>query len=523
MTISTKTKLVSLFALVLFAAGLLLSPIVEAATPPPDGLYSVHVMNVASNNPVYIQVRIENNGANVVLGAGLSSNYTGGPQFLSCLRMTYNDPSRSAGNHADSFSNYIGTFDINTMYNPFSNPTRMVDSSGNPVTGAFPSAITEIGHGAFENWTSLEGVVVPSSVTIIGSNAFAGSGVTSVDFSQATNLTNINSSTFNGCTNLQSIDLSNTKITTLQTLNFVGCASLSSVNLPDSLTTIGHGAFQDTNNLTRLTIPPNVNNIYSNAFQDHSRSPKTKTLTFTGDFNDSFYDMAIDGNTYVKLLYPAGNPTWENSSLVQKLVSSGKAASYITTTTTTTPQTPPDDVIYSAERTSTANGVYTFSSSGPYSAFTGIWINGSAIPSSYYKAEPNADGGVSITFTNSYARTLTSSEEYLLHFVFNGGFGILNFTRDEVATMVLTQENSSNSVDNFEPASEETEEQQTVSSEIEDTSQTESPASSSEAIDTVQEQGEGQSGNLMIILIAVLAIVCIGGGVLIFVKARKNK
>ncbi len=526
MTIFKKTKLVISFALVLFAAVLLLSPKVKAAATVPDGLYSAHVMN-DSSNPVYMQVRIDGN--NVVLGAGRYSNDARNPQFQSCFRTEYNDPDSADGDYANSFTKYLNEFDINAMYATFKAST-INDINGQPVTDTFPGAITEIAHGAFKDWKALTSVVVPSSIEVIGSDAFHSSGVTSVDLSQATNLVDMNSSTFNKCTNLQSIDLSNTKIKTLGTSVFLECTALSSVKLPDTLTTIDQTAFKDTYNLTQLTIPPNVTNIHKAAFGDVSRSPKTKTLTFTGDFNSSFYYMATDKDTYVKLLYPAGNPTWENDTLVQALVSQGKAASYIATT----PQTPSADVIYPAERASTANGVYTFSSSGPYNAFTGIWINGSAIPSSYYKAEPNADGGVSITFTNSYAITLMSSEEYLLHFVFNGGFGILNFTKDDVAATVLAQENSSNSVDNFEPAFEETEEQQavssetvsseTVSSEIEDTSQTQAPTSSSEAIDTVQEQGEGQSGNLMIILIAVLAIVCIGsGGVLIFVKARKNK
>ncbi len=527
MTIFKKTKLVISFALVLFAAVLLLSPKVKAATSVSNGLYSAHVMNDGST-PVYMQVRIDGN--NVVLGAGRYSNDAMNPQFSSCLRTATARPNSEFDN---MYKSYSGEFDINAMYATFKTPT-IYDINGQPVTHTFPGAITEIAHGAFKEWTNLTDVVVPSSVTIIGSDAFHNSSVISVDFSQASNLVDINSSTFYKCENLQSIDLSNTKIKTLGTSVFLECTFLSSVKLPDTLTTIDQTAFKDTYNLTQLTIPPNVTNIHKAAFEDYSSSSKTKILKFTGDFNSSFYYMATAKDTYVKLLYPAGNPTWENDPLVQALVSQGKAASYITTTTTTTPQTPPADVIYPAERTSTANGVYTFASSGPYNAFTGIWINGSAIPSSYYKAEPNADGGVSITFTNSYSITLTSSEEYLLHFVFNGGFGILNFAKDEVATTVLAQENSSNSVDNFEPAfeeteeqqtvsSEETEEQQTVSSEIEDASQTQAPTSSSEAIDTVQEQGEGQSGNLMIILIAVLAIVCIGGGVLIFVKARKNK
>ncbi len=530
MAILRKTKLVVLFALVLFAVVLLLSPKVEATTPVPDGLYSAHVMDDIDSNPVYMQVRIADSGSTVVLGAGMYRGSNGSPvdtnsQLSTCLRTTYEEPS----NEGDKmYKDYKDVFDINAMYTLFKTST-IYDTSGNTVTHTFPSAITQIGHGAFtenasasSSGTSLTSVVVPSSITEIGSDAFAKSGVTTVDLSKATNLANINSSTFNGCGNLQSIDLSSTKITTLETNSFISCTSLTSVKLPDTLTTIGNTAFMNTSELTQLTIPPNVTEINKTAFEDHSGSPKTKILKFTGDFNSSFHDMAVDTNTYVKLLYPAGNPTWENSSLVQSLVAQGKAASYIATTS----QTPPaDDVIYSSERTSTENGVYTFTSSGAYSDFTGVWVHGSAIPSSYYTATQNADGSVSITFTDSYARTLTSSEEYLLHFVFSDGFGIVKFFKDVADALPITQETTSSSEDNSEPLSEETEEQQTVNSEIEDTSSIEEePTSSSEVADATQVQdGEEETGNSMGIVIPVLIIACIGGCVLIFMRARKNK
>ncbi len=92
-------------------------------------------------------------------------------------------------------------------------------------------------------------------------------------------------------------------------------------------------------------------------------------------------------------------------------------------------QQPARDVIYPTERTETTRGVYTFSSSGMFSDFSGIWIHGYAIPSSYYTAFQNADGSVSITLADWYVRTLNYNEQYLLHFVFNSGYGITKFYR----------------------------------------------------------------------------------------------
>ncbi len=92
-------------------------------------------------------------------------------------------------------------------------------------------------------------------------------------------------------------------------------------------------------------------------------------------------------------------------------------------------QQPAQDVIYPTSQTGTTRGVYTFSSSGMFSDFSGIWIHGFAIPSSYYTAFQNADGSVSITLADWYVRTLNYGEEYLIHFVFNSGYGITKFYR----------------------------------------------------------------------------------------------
>ncbi len=89
------------------------------------------------------------------------------------------------------------------------------------------------------------------------------------------------------------------------------------------------------------------------------------------------------------------------------------------------------DVVYPTSRGSvgSSNTGYSFHSSGLYSDFSGIWIHGFAIPSSYYTAVRNADGTVSITLADWYVRTLNFDEEYLLHFVFNGGYGVIKFYR----------------------------------------------------------------------------------------------
>ncbi len=87
-----------------------------------------------------------------------------------------------------------------------------------------------------------EAFVIPAEVTIIGSEAFS------------------------GCQNLKTIIIPNT-VTKLGThYNFNGCTSLTSVVIPDSVTTIGNHAFSQCDNLTSVTIPDSVTILEESAF-----------------------------------------------------------------------------------------------------------------------------------------------------------------------------------------------------------------------------------------------------------------
>ncbi len=414
----TKSKLKVLWlALALVAAAFLIAPNGEAAAP--DGLYSAKLKVPDSNGStteVYMQIRVDNTNNEVVLGAGTYGNVSHNPQASSCLRTDFGEPT----NESDQmYKDYSGVFDINARYALFkASTTKIYDTSGNTVTYTFPGAITQIGHGAFKDWghpahstnlTYLTNVIVPNSVTEIGSDAFHSSSVKSVDFSQATNLVSINSSTFNSCKSLTSVDLSNTKITRLETSVFQSCEALTSVQLPNSLTRIENTVFYDTHNLTHLTIPPNVNYIENTAFEDHSVSPRTKILKFTGNFDKSFNTMANASNTYVKLLYPAGNPTWENSAEVQALVAAGKAASYIAFAPTShvsvlvPEKTTPTVLSAPGQRITSNNAVFLVNIA--IGEFSGVWIDGSAISPDTYTARAVGEN-TEITFKPWFVRSL---------------------------------------------------------------------------------------------------------------------
>ncbi len=169
-----------------------------------------------------------------------------------------------------------------------------------------PNTITTIGTHAFDACTGLKSIVIPDSVTKIESYAFVNcSGLTSVTFSK--NLTSIGNSAFEKCTGLKDLTIPNTvtviggsafrncsglkKITLSNNLSkisdctFQNCSGLTSVIIPDSVTTIEgdwsniYGAFGDCKNLQKVLIPDTVASIGQGAFQGCSK------LTIYGNDN----------------------------------------------------------------------------------------------------------------------------------------------------------------------------------------------------------------------------------------------
>ena len=180
-----------------------------------------------------------------------------------------------------------------------------------------PNSVTTIGEGAFSWCKSLTSINIPNSVTTIGDRAFAGcESLTSISIpssvvtiignpfccwhgilnneskafidedhvlfnknkttliayrAKETNYTIPNSVTtigdgaFRWCKSLISINIPNS-VTTIGDRAFAGCESLTSINIPNSVTTIGDEAFSECNSLTSINIPNSVTTIGEGAF-----------------------------------------------------------------------------------------------------------------------------------------------------------------------------------------------------------------------------------------------------------------
>ncbi|MDE6566725.1 MAG: leucine-rich repeat domain-containing protein [Lachnospiraceae bacterium] len=122
--------------------------------------------------------------------------------------------------------------------------------------------VTSIGDHAFE-YCGLRSIRIPDSVTSIGDHAFEYCRhLQTINIPES--VTHIGRKAFLGCTNLQSIYIPN-GVTKIEAYSFGECG-IRSITIPNSVKSIGEGAFEWCKKLRSVTIPDSVKNIGYNAF-----------------------------------------------------------------------------------------------------------------------------------------------------------------------------------------------------------------------------------------------------------------
>ena len=144
-----------------------------------------------------------------------------------------------------------------------------------PLTSiTIPNSVTNIGNGAFSRCNSLTSIIVQNGNNkydsrnncnaIIESNSnklIAGCKSTSIPNS----VTSIGEGAFSGCSGMISVSIPNSVIS-IGSSAFQNCSGLTSIEIPNSMTSIGSSAFSGCSSLTTVSIPNSVTSIESSIF-----------------------------------------------------------------------------------------------------------------------------------------------------------------------------------------------------------------------------------------------------------------
>ena len=143
-------------------------------------------------------------------------------------------------------------------------------------------------------------IVIPKEVTSLGDNVFAGRNkITEVKFEAGSQLKTIGTSSFEGCTALEKIDLPE-GLQSIEGRAFSGCTALQNIKLPSSLTNIGYKAFADCTSLKSIDLPKGLQSIGGSAFANCNQITTFElpsTLTSLGA-------QAVQGTSVEEIVLP---------------------------------------------------------------------------------------------------------------------------------------------------------------------------------------------------------------------------
>ena len=177
----------------------------------------------------------------------------GGGAFYGCFLLTSVTIPNSVTSIGESaFSGCSGLTSITIPNSVTSIGERAFSGCSGLTSITIPNSVTSIGGSAFYNCSGLTSITIPNSVTSIGGSAFYGcSGLTSITIPNS--VTSIGGSAFYGCSGLTSITIPNS-VTSIGDYAFYGCFGLTSVTIPNSVTSIGRFAFYDCSGLKKVIV-----------------------------------------------------------------------------------------------------------------------------------------------------------------------------------------------------------------------------------------------------------------------------
>ena len=179
----------------------------------------------------------------------------------------------------------------NSRYDSRDNCNSIIDKKTNTLivgckNSIIPNSVTRIGDSAFEYCSGLTELTLPNSVASIGDSAFyvcrglekitVESGNSCYDSRDNCNsiIDKKTNTLIVGCKN----SIIPNSVTSIGSGAFAYCSGLTELTLPNSVTSIGYAAFRGCSGLTELTLPNSITSIGDYAFADCSGLSKITSL-----------------------------------------------------------------------------------------------------------------------------------------------------------------------------------------------------------------------------------------------------
>ena len=225
---------------------------------------------------------------------------------------------------------------------------KIINVKDNSVMNVIiPEYVTSIGCRAFYECSKLARITIPNSLTNIENDAFSGcgrltniyinnieswckisglnylmnygsskklylSGEEIIKLTIPNSVTSLGSGAFANCRGLISVTIPDS-VTSIGSSAFEYCSGLTSVTIPDSVTSIGSCAFAYCSGLTSVTIPNSVTSIGSNVFRGCSG---LASVTIPNSVTSIGYSAFYECSSLKSILIPDGVTSIEESTFM---------------------------------------------------------------------------------------------------------------------------------------------------------------------------------------------------------------
>ncbi len=201
----------------------------------------------------------------------------GNSAFYNCVSLSsINLPASTSKIRAGAFGRCISLTEINVdsdnaiFHNESNlvlnhNKTAIVICPAGLTKVEIPESVTNIASSSFEGCVNLENINIPARVTEIGSYAFTGCTSLKVIVLHE-GLKKIEAKTFSGCSSLEEIHIPST-VTEIGSSAFLNCSSLKSIDIPSGGNAIQAFAFDNCSSLQHIMLGKDVKSIGLKSFQ----------------------------------------------------------------------------------------------------------------------------------------------------------------------------------------------------------------------------------------------------------------